>query len=1598
MNKKNTITEKLYIFIPGIITALVLSVVYLIDGFFPFGKGSVAALDLNTQYLPLLYRFYDLVTGRAGMSLDFHLGGGLNLFSESLTELLNPFNYVLLLFERQKLYLGVNILIILYGFASSVTASYALKKISPKHGYLNIVLSLCYGMSFYNAYQFEIIRWMYLVVLFPLFVLSIRRLLVKEKVLPFSLLIAYQMILGFQIGIQLCFFTLVLGIFYILYLRKSEQNIAIGRKCLILGLGTIAGILISAIGTYPYVMNIFSSARATEGTGILNVVTRHGLEDVTERLLEVINPVVLGCGVVMLVSNRKLLKEMPKEYKYVGGFLLFMLLTVLLQPANLLWHLGSYQCFPVRYGYMVLLMTILAVAKLGERYELPTVKNRLLGAGKYAVVLPLTIFIYAINNRLMFSMAFSTLAISSLCKKETILFILFMLIFFVAAVLSALSNQKIRKVVLPLCAGILGAVMYLCILFPATFQARSESEEAYARMGAEYELFKEDIMDRETGYSVLGHMCESESKLLNEPLVSGKYSMTAYMPTGAELSYVSAIDNLGYITPWVSVRSEGGTAVSDILLGIHNPYLEEVTNNQTGLYNGVLMSKEAFSAMRNIGNISSMETQMALTQALCYDLGLDADRILKVYKMLDMPDGEVEISEDSILYICPNDTVSYVYVDGQLMAEADVNHSQNPRAIRCLGRVDAGKYVITATDYTATEVSTDDFEVAVLNLENFGELYNALVADNSQTLLIDNRKGTLKVENLSKDGILLLPFAYHEGFLPKYCEVSSYFGGFLRLEAQQGAAEVLVYYHNEYMGLGLIISLLGVLILILIICGQRYTSLPDKCQKPARVVFATVSVLFVLAVYILPAIGLMGYLAGKVTGLGDVFSRGKSGTKNEAVSKAVEPVLLESTLYDDGIQVVMAGENLVIANKARMSADSYENKDFKADKAGDGNTDETRWSSENNRDECNHYLQADLRSVEKVRALRIFWSMTNACKYEILVSCDDKNMEDTDKVRQVASFEVSPSKNEQIIFLPEAVDARYVRLKVSDVNRNEEDLSLYYQNISVSELEIYGEDCESFLIEKPVLSEGVQREVPVPKVPAGYELLIGGVDYENLLTDEGTFIDTYSAVPINLGYILKKGDKQFDMPGFDLVLPGSEEVGAADDAVGAADGAVGDAAVGLAGNGFFLTDYPVREWKQTAGEYTVPTDGFSNVIKNIDASFFDSLGEEGYEINIEKDRIELKASTEEGVVWGGLLLSKIEESGLATIPCGIIRDYPKYSVRGFTIDVARRPLDIDFLKKLVDELSDKKMNTLQIHLNDNAILSESEFDGTTEGARKLYSAFRMESDIMGDNGEALTAADLSYSKKDFYDLTEYALTKGVKIVPEIDTPAHSMAITKILPSLGYDNEPGLADTLNPSKRETLELAERIWSEYLPDNSDTSSPVSAFEKCDTIHLGMDEFFGDSDDYEEYLVNLYDGVHDMAPDKNIRIWGSFSVMNTDLNRISRDIELMIWNPVWADPQLMYDEGFKIINCLNSNLYIIVGGGTDHLNVDDLNNNWEPNRFMDGQLDITIPSWSERMLGASYSMWNDNYTKGIDNTSEDDLLERFKEPLDVISSRLW
>lgn len=371
------------------------------------------------------------------------------------------------------------------------------------------------------------------------------------------------------------------------------------------------------------------------------------------------------------------------------------------------------------------------------------------------------------------------------------------------------------------------------------------------------------------------------------------------------------------------------------------------------------------------------------------------------------------------------------------------------------------------------------------------------------------------------------------------------------------------------------------------------------------------------------------------------------------------------------------------------------------------------------------------------------------------------------------------------------------------------------------------------------------------------------------------------------------------------------------------------------------------------------------------------LGQEGYAIKI-TDRVAISAPTPTGVYWSTrTLLQMAEQNEEHSLPKGTIRDYPDYPLRGFMIDCGRKFIPMAYLEDLVKIMAYYKMNTLQVHLNDNGFKQYFEHNWD-----KTYAAFRLESDTY----PGLAARDGSYSKKEFMNFQKQAASNFVEIIPEIDIPAHSLAFAHYKPEIG-SKEYGMdhLDLFNP---ETYTFMDALFKEYLEGDD----PVFVGKR---VHIGTDEYSNAKKDvvekfraFTDHYIRLVEGFGKQAV-----VWGALTHAKGDTPVKSKDVVMNAWYNGYADPATMIKDGYQLISLPDGMVYIvpIAGYYQDYLNESFLYNKWTPAHIGKAVFEEKHPS----ILGGMFAVWNDHVGNGI---SVKDIHHRIFPALQTLSVKMW
>lgn len=392
---------------------------------------------------------------------------------------------------------------------------------------------------------------------------------------------------------------------------------------------------------------------------------------------------------------------------------------------------------------------------------------------------------------------------------------------------------------------------------------------------------------------------------------------------------------------------------------------------------------------------------------------------------------------------------------------------------------------------------------------------------------------------------------------------------------------------------------------------------------------------------------------------------------------------------------------------------------------------------------------------------------------------------------------------------------------------------------------------------------------------------------------------------------------------------------------------------------------PVSVGKSTAGDFVFQLKSDRKMPK------------EGYHIQI-TDRVLVSAPETAGAFWATrTLLQMTEQSDTRSLSKGTMRDFPNYAVRGFMFDCARKFFTIDFLRDYVKFMAYYKMNTLQLHLNDNGFKQYFNNDWN-----KTYAAFRLECDTY----PGLTAEDGFYTKQQFIDLQKLAENNYVEIIPEIDAPAHSLAFTHYKPEIGSQTY-GM-DHLNLDNPETYKFMDGLFKEYLEGDN----PVFRGKR---VNIGTDEYSNKDKKVVEQFRAFTDHYIKFVEKygKQACAWGALTHAQGDTPVKVDNVILNLWYNNYAQPREMKKLGYKMISIPDGLVYIVPQAGyyNDYLNCQYLYENWTPAIIGNEVFEEKDPS----ILGGMFALWNDHVGNGI---SMQDVHHRVFPAMQTMAVKMW
>lgn len=827
-----------------IMPVMILLLLYIIRGVFPFGEKIYVRMDFYHQYAPFVKEFCRRILNGESLLYAWEMGLGTNYWAHFAYYLASPFNWLLVLIPDTFIIEAMNLTMILRaGIAGSAFVCFL--KEEHKENPAMAPFGVFYALSgYYLAYSCNII-WMDGFALFPLVALGILRIVKGKsaKMYTVSMLICTFSNFYLAVIIGMC-----CVVWFLMQLiagnRKSGKQVlkATGKFVM----STILCVAMCAVILLPVAYALMNTP-AGDSTFPEKPELYFAFYELFERMCMNTDSVLKGSDLPNIYASVLVLLLLPFYFmnkrirvkdKLVFGFvLLFLLAGFSLNYLDYIWHgLHFPNSFPARqsffYIFLVLVMGYETFAKRKgmKKAVVPVATGGLL------ILLGVAWFflgkddLYAGTHIYLCTMVFVLLYGILLFLEKYMPAKLFMILFLVFCCLETGVHTLI--------SGVDSVV----------------SRNAYMEDDAETQNLLAGIMpESDTFYRIE----EQDRRSVNDAAWDGYYGASYFsstMPAGVKEWY----DAFGLRNSSVSYSYDGATPLTTSLLGIKyvfaceeefcpgNTFTESektVGNDSMFLYENntvlpigymvdaeledgfVYDDKNPFMTQNHYASAVLGREALLFEEVVQYKDSSIYEWIMGAGVQNSMDNTEFENKEHVRISIPAGSNV-FLYVTTYMEAiSVEIRNTETGetetieyddlkfKKILSIGVDDTDRIItISSADPSVTEIEFYSYE---MDEDVLWELYRVLNAQPMEIITFSETELTGRVA-VKESGQLLLSIPYDEGWSASVdgveTEILSWKDAFLALELDEGEHEIVLTYCPKGFKEGLMISIVAVLV------------------------------------------------------------------------------------------------------------------------------------------------------------------------------------------------------------------------------------------------------------------------------------------------------------------------------------------------------------------------------------------------------------------------------------------------------------------------------------------------------------------------------------------------------------------------------------------------------------------------------------------------------------------------------------------------------------------------------------------------------------------------------------------------------------------
>ncbi len=346
----------------GIPTLLML-VLFVHKGIYPFGERSFLYMDMYHQYMPFFSEFMEKISAGEGLAYSWNAGIGSNFLALYIYYLASPLHWIAFLFPREHLMEFMSYLVIFKLGLCGLTSCIYLQKHFQTKSPVTVLISCFYAMSgFMAAYNWNIM-WLDCVVLLPLILLGLEALVKEGKWVLYCVTLALSIYTNFYMSIMICIFLVLYFVVQWLIEKRSWRairdfalfSLLAGGMAAILLVPEVCAILETDFGDVKF------PDKWESYFDLLDVLARHCMLVPAHRGLNHWPNIFCGSAALFLIpfyaTNHGIPVKRRLAYLGLSGILL---LSFSVNILDFIWHGLNYpDSLPGRQSYIYIFLVLI---------------------------------------------------------------------------------------------------------------------------------------------------------------------------------------------------------------------------------------------------------------------------------------------------------------------------------------------------------------------------------------------------------------------------------------------------------------------------------------------------------------------------------------------------------------------------------------------------------------------------------------------------------------------------------------------------------------------------------------------------------------------------------------------------------------------------------------------------------------------------------------------------------------------------------------------------------------------------------------------------------------------------------------------------------------------------------------------------------------------------------------------------------------------------------------------------------------------------------------------------------------------------------------